>query len=81
MHFSVQQYFPSMLEGEGVTVVKMSLRSPLARALFDWQVPVTVGHGSNLDVGCRGENIKRSQKAKQTCCDSLSRCHSEHFEA
>lgn len=78
---SAQQYFPSPLVGEGVTVVKMSLRSPLAGSRFDWHVPVTVGHGSHLDAGCRGGNVKRSQKAKQTRCDSLSRRHSEHFEA
>lgn len=43
-------------------VVKMSLCFPLARAFFvDWQVRVTVDHGSNLDVGCRGGNVEKPE--------------------
>lgn len=57
--------FPVCLRGGGrgpVTVVKMSLCFPLARAFFvDWQVRVTVDHGSNLDVGCRGGNVEKPE--------------------
>lgn len=61
---STLEYFPSMLEGGGVTVVKMSLFSPLARAAFDWQVPRTVGRGSNLDSGCRQRECKEKPESK-----------------
>lgn len=55
-----------MLMGEGVTVVKMSLRSPSAGEVFDWQVPVTVSHGSNLDVGCRGGRERKEEPESKT---------------